>query len=86
MSQPGNEDHIGPAPRGIPEGDDSLRQALRLVFAAWFFGAAWLSLVSGAALTRYAQLVHLPPFGFGLLAALGFAAALAQVASSYFLA
>jgi len=68
-----------------PEQDEPLRRSLRLVFVAWFFGAVWASIISGAALTRYAKLVHLPLFGFGLLSALSFGSALVQLVSSYFL-
>lgn len=62
--------------------DEDLRIALGRVFAAWYFGAVWLSIVYGAAVTRYAQLARMPPFGFGLLAAFPFAGALAQLVSS----
>jgi len=56
------------------------------VTTAWVFGAAWMYTTMGATLTRYAKLLGLPPFGFGVLAALPFAAALMQLPSSYVLA
>jgi MFS family permease len=63
----------------------TLRRSLRLVMLAWVFGAAWVYMTTGATLTRYAQLLQLPKFGFGLLAAMPFAAALFQLPASYFL-
>lgn len=63
-----------------------VRYAMRHVTTAWLFGAAWLYLTMGAALTRYAKLLGLPPFGFGILAAMPFAGALTQLPSSYFMA
>ena len=52
---------------------------------AWIFGAAWLYLTTGAAFTRFAKLLNMPAFGYGLLAAVPFAAALAQLPVSYFI-
>ncbi len=63
-----------------------VRFAMRHVTTAWLFGAAWMYLTMGAALTRYAKALELPPFGFGVLAALPFAGALMQLPSSYFMA
>src|SRR5437867_356835 len=63
----------------------SQRRSLRLVMLAWVFGAAWVNITTGAALTRYAKLMQMPTFGFGLLAALPFAGALMQLFASYVL-
>jgi MFS family permease len=62
-----------------------LRDSLRLIVVAWLFGSAWLNLGSGAAFTRYAKLLNVTPFGFGLLAAIPFLAAAAQLPTSLFI-
>ena len=72
-------------PAEAAEQENSLRHSLHLVTVAWVFGAVWLYISTGAALTRYAQLLHLPKFGFGLLAALPFAGALMQLPTSLFI-
>ena len=56
------------------------------VTTAWMFGAAWMYLTMGATLTRFAQLVGLRPFWFGVLAAMPWAGALMQLPSSYIIA
>ena len=50
---------------------------------AWAFGAAWLYLTTGAVFTRFAKLMAMPKFGYGVLAAIPFAGALAQLPVSY---
>lgn len=62
-----------------------LRQSLRFVTIAWLFGAAWLYIVTGAALTRLAKELGLPEFGYGILAALPFLGALTQLPAGYIL-
>ena len=52
---------------------------------AWAIGAAWMYLTTGAVFTRFAILLGMPKFGYGLLAALPFAGALAQLPVSYFI-
>lgn len=52
---------------------------------AWVIGAAWLYLTTGAVFTRFAKLIHMPAFGYGILAALPFAGALLQLPVSYFI-
>jgi MFS family permease len=59
------------------------RDALRRVLVAWLFGAAWMYIVTGAAATRFAQGLAMPAFGFGLLAASPYLAALVQLPTSY---
>ncbi|MHB9131219.1 MAG: MFS transporter [Armatimonadota bacterium] len=60
----------------------SLQQRLvRLNIAAGF--AAAFTAITGTVLTRYAQSLDMPPFGFGLLAALPFLMALVQIPASY---
>lgn len=54
---------------------------VRMNIAAGF--AAAFSAIVGAVLTRYAQTLNTPPFGFGLIAAIPFLAALAQIPASY---
>lgn len=56
-----------------------LRRSLRLVVLSWMVGVVWMSITTGAALTRFAQALEMPKFGFGLLAAIPFAGALAQL-------
>ena len=63
-----------------------VRHAMWHVTTAWVFGAAWMYITMGATLTRYAKLLGLPPFGYGVLAALPFAGALMQLPTSYVLA
>lgn len=62
-----------------------LRGSLRLIIVAWLFGSAWMNLASGAAFTRYAKLLNVTPFGFGLLAAIPFLGAAVQLPTSLFL-
>ena len=62
-----------------------LRGALRRVIVAWLFGSAWMYLASGASFTRYAKLIRVTPFGFGVLAMIPFAGALVQLPASLLL-
>ena len=55
------------------------------MLVAWLFGSGWLYLTTGAVFTRFAKLLNMPAFGFGVLAALPFAGALAQLPVSYFI-
>lgn len=71
-----------PSP-GTPE--DSRRRAMQSVFVAWLFGAFWMYAVGGIAQTRLAKLLQLPPFGYGVLAAVPFAGVLLQLPTSYFI-
>ena len=71
-----------PAP--VPE-PPPLRATLRRVVIAWMFGSAWMYLASGAAFTRYAKLLNVSHFGFGLLAAVPFIGAMVQLPTSMFL-
>lgn len=66
-------------------GSPPLRDSLRLIVVAWLFGAAWMNLGSGAAFTRYAKLLNVTPFGFGLLAAIPFLGAAVQLPTSLLL-
>lgn len=60
----------------------NLRDALRRVVVAWLFGAAWMYMVSGAIFTRYAKLLHVSNFGFGVLATIPFLGAMVQLPAS----
>lgn len=81
LPQPGPAADAAEAPPPV-----DLRRSLRYVFLAWgFFGSAWFFCVNGAPLTRLAKQLHLSEFGFGLLAALPWAAALIQLPASLFL-
>ncbi len=66
----------------ITVSQSELRGGLRRVVVSWLFGAAWMYMVSGAIFTRYAKLLHVSPFGFGLLATIPFIGALAQLPAS----
>ncbi len=73
---------------GLPisaNASDTLRADLRRITWAWVFGSAWLWIVSGAVLTRFAQAVGTPAWGFGVLAAVPFVAALSQLPVSWWL-
>ena len=71
----------------VPHGQQSpLRHSLRLIVIAWVFGAGWMYITTGAALTQFAKLLGMPKFGFGILAAIPFASALVQLPTSYFIA
>ena len=59
---------------------------MRMVVFAWVFGAVWMYITTGAALTKFAIALHMPKFGFGILASIPFASALAQLPTSYFVA
>jgi len=59
------------------------RAVLRRILVAWIFGAAWQSITAGATLTRYARSLHVTEFGFGILAAIPFIAAFAQLPASF---
>ncbi len=72
---------------GSDGGEDiqTLRLSLRRVIVAWLYGSAWMYLVTGAAFTRYAELLGLSEFGFGLLAAIPFIGPMMQLPASYML-
>lgn len=76
---------VSSLPANGVEPDLDLRQSLRRVLVAWLFGAAWMYIASGAALTQYGKLLHLTPFGFGLLASVPFLAAGIQLPASYWI-
>ena len=63
-----------------------VRHAMWHVTTAWLFGAGWMYLTMGATLTRFAKLLGLPTFWFGVLAAMPYAGALMQLPSSFFIA
>ena len=68
-----------------PRAEDVRRRAMQSVFVAWMFGAFWMHVTGGMAQTRLAKLLQLPPFGYGVLAAVPFAGALLQLPTSYFI-
>jgi len=56
--------------RGFPAAE--LRRALLLVFVAWIFGAAFMSIISGAALTSFlTKYLRTDDFTYGLIMAAG---------------
>lgn len=69
----------------ISVSEQNLRDSLRRVIVAWLFGAAWMYLVSGASFTRFAKLLNVSHFGFGLLATVPFLGALVQLPASLLL-
>lgn len=56
---------------------------MRHISYAWGFGAAWMYVTTGAALTQYAKLLGTPEYAFGILAALPFAGSLLQLPASW---
>lgn len=64
---------------------DDTRGVMRQILVAWLFGAAWMSITTGAALTRFARGLGVGEFGFGLMAAIPFVAALGQLPGSFIL-
>ena len=81
----GQQDSIKRAtPDGDVQGNDT-RLVMKRVLVAWLFGAAWMSITTGAVLTRFARDLGMSEFGFGLLAAVPFVAALGQLPGSFFL-
>jgi len=68
--------------RGFPAAE--LRQALWLIFLAWIFGAAFISIISGAALTSFlTNYLRTDDFTYGLIMAAGPAAVLFFFLGSY---
>ena len=68
--------------RGFPAAE--LRRALLLVFVAWIFGAAFMSIISGAALTSFlTKYLRTDDFTYGLIMAAGPAAVLFFFLGSY---
>jgi MFS family permease len=59
-----------------------LRRSLRLITVAWMFGAVWLTTVSGAPITRFAQSLGATNFQFGLLTAIPFLVSLLSLPAS----
>lgn len=55
------------------------------MLVAWLFGAAWMSITTGATLTRFARNMGVQEFGFGVMAAIPFLAAFAQLPASFFI-
>ncbi len=62
---------------------DTLRQDLQRVMWAWFFGALWVYVISGALLVEFSRELGMPDWGFGLLASLPFLGTLLQIPGSY---
>lgn len=77
----------GRGARRLPDDRPSrdLLRSLRMITLAWGFGAAWMYITTGGALTRFAKHLGLPEFGFGLLAAVPFVGSLLQIPASYFI-
>ncbi len=72
-------------PRRLPADRPSRRvlHSMRHISYAWGFGAAWMYITTGAALTQYAKLLGTPEYAFGFLAAVPFAGSLLQLPTSY---
>jgi MFS family permease len=69
----------------LKENASPKRRAMWYVMVAWFFGAVWMYITTGAVLTQYAKSLHVTEFGFGLLAMLPYLGMLMQLPSSYIL-
>ena len=85
----------GPDPSGGPlpsvqakrKAASIARRSMRNITIAWIFGAMYIYITTiGSVRTKFAQLIGMPPFGFGVLSALPFLGALIQLPTSYFLA
>lgn len=63
----------------------SLRQSMNWVYVAWGFGAVYFVLTMGTAQVAMGKAMGVGEFGFGVLAALPFAAAIAQLPAGYLL-
>ncbi len=58
---------------------EPLRAALRTVTAAWMFGIVWMACISGSQMTIFCRMLGFNDRDFGILAALPWAATLAQL-------
>ncbi|MEM1446921.1 MAG: MFS transporter [Planctomycetota bacterium] len=74
-----------PHPGTEPNASDGLRRDLRKITLAWAFGCTWLWIAAGATMYRFAREVGTPEWAFGLLAAIPFVAALAQLPMSWWI-
>ena len=59
-----------------------LRRSMRLVTAAWMMGIIWMFAVSGSRLNLFGRMLGFNDFHFGMLTALTFLAAFAQLAAT----
>ncbi len=59
-----------------------LRSSMRTVTAAWMFGIVWMSCISGSQMAVFGRLLGFSDYDFGILAAIPFAATLAQLVAS----
>ncbi|KKL20434.1 hypothetical protein LCGC14_2455510, partial [marine sediment metagenome] len=60
----------------------ALRWSLQRVTLAWMFGILWMSLAAGSRVTLFARALGFQELHFGLLAAVPYAAILAQMAAA----
>lgn len=76
---------VGVALLSLPDeaGEQRLRGQLRVISVAWVFGALWMWTINGAVMTKFALAIGVPPWGFGILAALPFAGALFQLPAGW---
>jgi len=89
VEAPAASEQAGPSRGGTPtapRASAATRHAMWRIVVAWMFGAAWMYTTMGAALTKYALAFGMPLFWFGVLAAVPYAGALAQLPTSFFLA
>jgi sulfite exporter TauE/SafE len=72
-------------PKQTSSSQNSVRRPLSPIVWAWGFGAVWMYITTGAVFTRFAKALDVSEFGFGVLAAMLFFGALAQLPASYVL-
>jgi MFS family permease len=63
--------------------NDRLRFSLRMITTAWLFGATWMYMAGMVPQTRYAKLMNMPEFFYGIMPILPYFAALVQFPVSY---
>lgn len=73
---------INPLLSDEPPRGKELRRTLKFVTVAWFFGAVWFAVLSGAPITLFAKSLGATNFEFGLLAAWPYLAPLISPPSS----
>jgi hypothetical protein len=62
-----------------------LRSDLRLLLSSWITGNVWRFTITGAALAKFARVLGMPDYGFGILAAMPYMGTLFQLPASYLL-
>ncbi|MEM9253467.1 MAG: MFS transporter [Planctomycetota bacterium] len=69
--------------RSVASPTEARRKQLVLVTLAWLFGSAWLAIATSAVAIQYGRSLGVAEWGFGLLAAVPFIGAIAQLPVAY---